>query len=133
MRPPMSILSHRDAGDLLNLSPADSESLVNTAHFDDLSRSWLPSPLLVLQYLRLIAQHGVEQRTVNLDFAVVVDEALFAEFVHEEADPGARGADHFGQGFLTECDRDRLAPPFLAQIREQQQPARAAAVLRTST
>ncbi len=37
---------------------------------------------------------------MNADAAVVFDEAEFAEAVHEEADAGAGGADHFGEGFL---------------------------------
>src|SRR3984893_9323549 len=113
MMPPMSIPGQRDAGDPFNLPLRISESPVNIARFHDLSRearlhsrspvafpaTWSLSRLLVLIYLRLFVQHGVEQRTVNLDFSVVVDESLFPEFVHEKAHPGSGGADHFRQGF----------------------------------
>ena len=37
---------------------------------------------------------------MDLDAAVVADEAELAEAVHEEADAGPGGADHFSQGFL---------------------------------
>src|SRR5260370_27524880 len=106
-----------------------SDSPVNIAHFRDLTRepgcvpaTWLPSRLLILLYLRLIAQHGVQKRRVNLDFSVVVDESLFPELVHEEADAGSGGADHFGQRFLTKRDRNRLSA-FPAEIGEQQKQA----------
>src|SRR5215212_3456298 len=64
--------------------------------------------LLVFPDLRLFAQHRVQQRTVDLDLAVVVDVSLLPELVHEEADARSGGADHLGQRFLTEVDRDRL-------------------------
>jgi len=37
---------------------------------------------------------------MNLDTAVVVNEPEFAKAVHEEADAGARSADHLCQGLL---------------------------------
>ncbi len=39
---------------------------------------------------------------------VVVNEAQFAEPIHEETDAGARGADHFGERVLTALRHDRL-------------------------
>jgi hypothetical protein len=58
MTPPMSILGHRDAGDLFNLPLRISVSLVNIAHLPGLGRepgcistTWLLSRLLVLIYL----------------------------------------------------------------------------------
>src|SRR5215203_2936391 len=82
------------------------------------------SHLLILVNVGLLVQHGIEQRTMDLYFAVVIDEPLFAEFVHEKAYPGSGGADHFGQRFLTEGNRDGFAAAFLAEIGEQQQQAR---------
>ena len=97
----------------------------NIAHF----RSWDANGeprLLVLLYLGLVPQDSVQQRTVNLDLAVVVDVPLFPEFVHEKTDPGTRGADHFRQRLLAEGDRDRLFAMLLAEIRQQQKQAREA-------
>ena len=48
----------------------------------------------------LIVEDDVEQGFVDADAAVVLDEAELAKAVHEEADAGAGGADHFGEGFL---------------------------------
>src|SRR5665647_614352 len=64
--------------------------------------------LVILVYFRLFAQHRVQQRSVNLDLALVIDEALFPESIHEEADPGPGGADHFRQRLLAERDRNGL-------------------------
>src|SRR5882762_6582477 len=82
------------------------------------------SRLFVLSYLRFVPQDGVQQRTAYLDFAVVVDEPLFPEFVHEETYPGTRCADHLRQRFLTEGHRDRFCVALLAEIRQQQKQAR---------
>jgi hypothetical protein len=55
-------------------------------------------------------EDGVQQRLMNIYFAVVIDEAQFAELVHEEADARPRRTDHFRQRLLTENDRnDRRA------------------------
>src|SRR5258708_39408529 len=91
-------------------------------HFRDLScePGCIPATrllLLVLIYLRPFVQDGVEQRTVNLDFSVVVDESLFPEFVHEKAYAVSGRADHFRQGFLTEGHWDRRRAAFLAEMR----------------
>src|SRR5450756_2522893 len=43
--------------------------------------------LVVLIDLRFFAQHRVQQRAVNLDRSLVIDEALLPELVHEEAHP----------------------------------------------
>ena len=57
---------------------------------------------------------------VDLETAIVIDEAEAAEFVHEEIDPRARGADHFRQRFLVDRRGDVLGFVFLAEIRQQQ-------------
>src|SRR5260370_8002984 len=87
----------------------------NIAHFRSGHTNGKPE-LLVLMYLRLVPQNSIQQRSVNLDLAVVVDVALFPEFVHEKTYPGTRGADHFRQRFLAEGDRDRRFAVLLAQI-----------------
>jgi hypothetical protein len=48
----------------------------------------------------LVVKDDVEQGFVDADAALVLDEAELAKAVHEEADAGAGGADHFGEGFL---------------------------------
>ena len=68
-------------------------------------------------------QNRTQQRIVNLDVSVVVDEAKLAKLVHEKADPGSGGADHLRQCFLTDAWTDRLRAAFLPEIREQQQQA----------
>jgi hypothetical protein len=47
--------------------------------------------------LRLVVQHSGQQRTMHFDLSVVADQAHFAEFVQEEADPGPGRADHLRQ------------------------------------
>src|SRR5450631_1636515 len=44
--------------------------------------------LLILLEFRLVMQDSVQQRTVDLDMSVIVDQAKLAELVHEEADAG---------------------------------------------
>jgi hypothetical protein len=45
-------------------------------------------------------QDHIEQRFMNPDATVVFDKAEVAKAVHEEADAGPSGAEHFRQGFL---------------------------------
>jgi hypothetical protein len=49
-----------------------------------------------------VVQNNIEERLMNPDATVVFNEAEFAKTIHEEADAGPGGADHFGQSFL--CD-----------------------------
>src|SRR5580692_10685615 len=51
---------------------------------------------------RLVVEDQVQQRGVDLDAAIVLDQAELAELVHEEADARARRADHLGQCFLAD-------------------------------
>src|SRR6202158_5740638 len=69
-------------------------------------------------------QNRAQQRIVDLDLSVVVDEAKSAEFVHEKTDAGAGGANHLRQCFLADIRTDRLRAAFLSEIREQQKYAR---------
>ena len=50
-------------------------------------RSTLRSGPLVTIDVRTVMQNDIEQGAVNLQVAVVVDEAQLAEFIHEEAHP----------------------------------------------
>ena len=64
-------------------------------------------------------ENYIEQRAVDLQTAVVVDESQFPEPVHEEADPRAGGPNHLGQGLLTYSGNHALGYTFLAEMGEQ--------------
>ena len=66
---------------------------------------------------RLIVQNHIEQRLVNLDAAVVFNEAELAKAVHEEADAGSGGADHFRQGLLSDLGDQCFRFTRLAEFR----------------
>jgi len=55
---------------------------------------------LARPWLRLVVENNVEQRAVDLQTAVVMNEPQFPEPVHEKAHSRTRGADHFCQGLL---------------------------------
>src|SRR5436309_12002613 len=57
---------------------------------------------------RSIVKHDAHERAVDLEAAVVFDEAELTELVHEEVHPRPRGADHFGEHFLRELRQDAL-------------------------
>src|SRR5665647_277919 len=77
---------------------------------------------------RLLVQKQVEQRRVDHDFPVVVDQAEPPKFIHEEADARPRGADDLRKGLLVYFLQDwrGLIGRFLAEIRQQQQRSRQA-------
>lgn len=52
--------------------------------------------------IRLIFE-DLAQRAMDLDGAVVLDEAHPAELIHEEVDALPRSADHFSQTILADC------------------------------
>src|ERR1700704_196156 len=64
--------------------------------------------LLILFQLRLVVQHGVEQRTVDFDVAVVADQAELAELVPELTDARPCGATHVRQCLLADIRGDWL-------------------------
>jgi len=45
-------------------------------------------------------QDNREKRFVDLDCAVVFDEAHFSELIHEQVHPRSRCTDHFRKGLL---------------------------------
>jgi hypothetical protein len=63
-------------------------------------------------------QNDIQQGAVNLQVAGVVDEAQPAEFIHEEAYPRSRRADHLREHFLVHLGNERLWLSFLAKIRQ---------------
>jgi len=64
-----------------------------------------------------------EEGAIDLQAAVVFDEAELAEFVHEEIDAGAGGADHFGKHFLRDLGKDVFGFIFLAVAGEEKEGA----------
>ena len=73
--------------------------------------------------MRLIMEHDVEQRAVDLKMAVVVDEPHFTKFVHEMTDARAGGADHLCQVLLVDSVMECFGSAFLAKMRQQQENA----------
>src|SRR5256885_13689594 len=71
--------------------------------------------------LGLVVQNHVQQGIMDFQCSVVLDEAQFAELVHEKAHPRSGRADHLRQRFLTEVSYDRLWPAFLAEICKQKE------------
>ncbi len=47
-----------------------------------------------------VVQNHIEERLMNPDAAVVFNKAELAKTIHEEANAGPGGADHFGQSLL---------------------------------
>ena len=58
---------------------------------------------------------------MNLQTAVVFNEAQLPKLVHEETNPGSCRPDHFGQGFLTDPGHDGLMLPVFAEAGQQQE------------
>jgi hypothetical protein len=63
--------------------------------------------------LALVVQDDRQKRLVDLDPAVVFDEAQLPELVHEHIDPRARRADHFCQHLLRDFVKYALGSVFL--------------------
>ena len=63
-------------------------------------------------------QNRTQQRIVNLDVSIVIDETKLAKLVHEMAYAGSGGADHLRQCFLTNIRTDLLRAARLPEIRE---------------
>ena len=58
---------------------------------------------------------------MNLQAAVVLNEAHPSKLVHEETHPGPRRPNHFGEGFLTDPGHDGLMLPVFAEAGQHQQ------------
>src|SRR6266850_2825958 len=72
----------------------------------------------------LLVQDHSQEGIVDLDLAVVLDEAEFPEFVHEEIDSRPRRANHLRQHPLRYFGKHLLRMASRAVVREQQQGAR---------
>jgi len=66
--------------------------------------------------MRLIVQNNTQQRAVNFDSAIIINEAQFPKFVHEVAHTGARRANHLRECLLTDLRNEWLWSAFLAKI-----------------
>jgi len=69
-------------------------------------------------------ENDVQQRAVNAQLAVVLDETHFAESIHKEADARARCPNHFRQRLLAHFGNHRLWGAIFAELCQQQQCAR---------
>ena len=61
---------------------------------------------------------------MNPDAAVVFNKAELAKAIHEEADAGPGGSDHFRQSFLRDLWDQRFRFSRLAKLRQQQENSR---------
>ena len=69
---------------------------------------------------RLLVQDNTQEGSVDMKPAIVLNEAQFLEFVHEEIDPAARCPDHFRQRLLRYFGKHFLRLVLLAIPSEQQ-------------
>jgi hypothetical protein len=58
----------------------------------------------------LVAQNDAQQRAVDLQLAIVFDEAQFPEFVYEETDARPGRADHLRERLLADLGRELRGP-----------------------
>ena len=93
---------------------------------DALSAPALGPFLLILFQLRLLMQNRIQQRIVNLDVSVVIDETKLAKLVHEMADAGSGG--RYLRCFLTDIGLIGAAA-FLPKFASSNRCARAASRL----
>ena len=56
--------------------------------------------------VRFFVQNDIEQRGVDFDLAVVVNQTQFSKFVHKKAHAGARRADHLRERLLADLGDD---------------------------
>lgn len=72
----------------------------------------------------LVVQDNAQEGIVEVDLAVVSNDAQFSEFVHEKIDPRPRCANHFRQHLLRYFGKHLLRIARRSIAREQQQSAR---------
>jgi hypothetical protein len=69
-------------------------------------------------------QDNAQEGRIDVDLAVILNEAQFPEFVHEEIDSGVRCANHLGQHLLRHFGKYLLRLVLVAVMREQQKSSR---------
>jgi hypothetical protein len=67
--------------------------------------------------LGLFVKDQVQQRGVNLDAAILLDQSHFPKFVHEKADAESGRANRLGESFLADLRDQGLRLSILAEIR----------------
>src|SRR5439155_14194704 len=72
---------------------------------------------------RGVVQHDTQERVVNLEAVVVVDEAELPELVHEEIHARSRRPDHFREDLLRDFWQHASRALRLAKTRQQEQRA----------
>jgi hypothetical protein len=77
-----------------------------------------------------IVQNNRQQRIIDFDPAVVLDETEFPEFVHEKIHARTRGPDHFRKRFLGNVWEQSVRMLSLPVASEQEQRARKALLAR---
>src|ERR1700674_4719121 len=70
-----------------------------------------------------IVQDNIQEGSIDVQPAIVTNEAQFPEFVHEKVDSGARCADHFRQRFLRYFGEQSVDLVFVAVAGEQKKSA----------
>lgn len=65
-------------------------------------------------------EQDIHERIEDFQLAVVLDEAKFAETIHEEVDAGAGGSNHFGEDFLADLGHNGFWLVGLAEASEEQ-------------
>jgi hypothetical protein len=87
-------------------------------------RSFRAAASFVYLYLGLVIQDRIQERTMNLDLAIIGDKAELAKLVHEKADTGAGRPDHLCQRLLADLRRDGLRGAILSEICHKQEKTR---------
>src|SRR5258708_4690780 len=72
------------------------------------------------QLFESVVQHDAQERSIDFNSAVVLDETQLPEFVHEQIDACARGADHLRQRLLRNLWKHSLRLVLLAVSGQQQ-------------
>ena len=65
---------------------------------------------------RVIVQNYIQERVMDLQVSVVIDETQLTEFVHEEVHTRAGGADHLGKSGLADFCQNRPWPSLFPEI-----------------
>jgi hypothetical protein len=79
--------------------------------------------LVLREGSRLLVQDNTQQGRVDVDPAIVLNEAQFLEFIHEEINPRPRCPNHFRQRLLRYFGKHFLGLVLLAIASEQQKSA----------
>ena len=70
--------------------------------------------------MRIVVQNDIQQRAVDFQVAVVINQAHFSEPIHEKAHARSRRADHFRERFLADLCNNRFGLTFLPKLREDE-------------